>query len=253
MFSIGCDPEVLLANHSGVFVSAIGKLPGTKDAPVDVEHGKVHVDNVAGEFNTRPAYSMEQFDESIRLMLDTMKELVQAQDLEVTEKAVGIYSQEELSHPDAMKGGCEPDFDAYCDGMMNQSPPLGAVPIRCAGGHVHIGIDGLSEEDIRQLIKTLDVFVTIPMLKYEDPMRRVLYGGAGAFRRKAYGVEYRTPSNFWIFKKARREWMYRQVALAIHKFKDVVVTEYIKTVINDHRLVDAENIINQFGLEVCPE
>jgi len=250
-WSIGCDPELLLTAGTK-FVSAVGKLPGTKEKPQDVEFGKVHVDNVAGEFNTLPAFSVSEFDLSVHRMLTTMEDLVSKQGLTISDKSVGIYDEEDLTHPEARRGGCDPDFDAY-SGSVNGSPPMEHVPIRCAGGHIHIGIKDLSDKDVHKLVRVLDLFVTIPMLKYEDPMRRVLYGGAGAYRKKPYGVEYRTPSNFWVFKKERREWLYRQVERAVQSFKSTQPPVTVKDIINGHDITAADKLIAEYSLEVCPQ
>ena len=50
-----------------------------------------------------------------------------------------------------------------------------------------------------------------------DPLRRELYGKAGAFRPKPYGVEYRTPSNIWIRSRDMRRCIFDLVQIAITK------------------------------------
>ncbi len=46
----------------------------------------------------------------------------------------------------------------------------------------------------------MDAVLGIPAILLDDGLlRKQLYGKAGAFRPKEYGVEYRSLSNFWVF------------------------------------------------------
>jgi hypothetical protein len=87
---------------------------------------------------------------------------------------------------------------------MNELPN-GQLPFRTGAGHIHVGwTEGKDSEDMEHLqncillVKTMDYFVGLRTLKFDqDAKRRQLYGNAGAFRVKPYGVEYRVPSSAW--------------------------------------------------------
>ena len=54
-------------------------------------------------------------------------------------------------------------------------------------------------EACRIMVKSMDVLLGAGSCFYDkDRKRRQLYGKAGAFRPKAYGVEYRSLSNAWL-------------------------------------------------------
>jgi hypothetical protein len=100
--------------------------------------------------------------------------------------------------------GCEPDFNAYTQAANPR--PDAATPFRTASGHLHIGWtkdvnpqDPGHFEACCSLSKMLDVKLGIPSLLWDtDQKRRLLYGKAGCFRPKPYGMEYRTMSNAWL-------------------------------------------------------
>lgn len=250
MILVGADPEVLLSDGSR-FVSAIGKIPGTKDEPMETEHGKIHVDNVAGEFNIKPAVSVDDFSHQVGLMLHTMEEMAAKHGLKVSQDCAGEYDLEELYHPEAAFAGCNPDMNAYTR-RMNRVPELMSTKYRCAGGHIHIGTE-IKQRYIPQLVKVLDLLVTIPLMKHENPQRRAIYGGAGAYRVKPYGVEYRTPSNFWIFKPERRGWIYNQVMKALEGYGAIEIPDGLQETINAHDLQYASKLINNLSLVECPQ
>lgn len=244
-FTLGADPEVFLTDGKSL-ISAIGRVPGTKDSPVKTEWGKVHVDNVAAEFNTIPAISAEEFDNNVKMGLEGVFEIARGFGLTVSTEAFGVFSKEDLSHPYAKMAGCEPDYCAY-DGSMNDTVPLQFYDERAAGGHIHVGTE-LTDADVPKLVKCLDLFLGIPLLERENPDRRFLYGKAGAFRRKPYGVEYRTPSNAWIFASEDRRWAFNAVKRALEEFRSIRLPSSVPKVINEHDLATAKTLMQEFSL-----
>jgi hypothetical protein len=114
---------------------------------------------------------------------------------------------------EARELGCDPDYNAWT-GKVNPVPDV-ETPFRTGAGHIHIGwTQGQNPKNeahlqvCRHLIRNLD-YVTMPTTLVDtDVTRRKLYGAAGAFRPKSYGVEYRTPSNFWLASDELMGWMY---------------------------------------------
>src|SRR5690606_20951516 len=83
-------------------------------------------------------------------------------------------------------------------------------------GHVHVGYDNQEAINPIQLVRALDLFLGIPsVLLDNDTRRRQLYGKAGCFRKKPYGVEYRTLSNFWIHSEDLIKFVYKGARKAV--------------------------------------
>jgi len=128
--------------------------------------------------------------------------------------------------PDTAKElGCDPDYNAYT--LLPNPRPDGERPFRTAAGHVHVGwgadipVDNSEHMEIcASFVKMMDATVGMYMTFIDrEPRRRELYGKAGAFRPKSYGVEYRTPSNAWIWNRPRRALFHFFTNLAIGKMK----------------------------------
>lgn len=196
--NLGCDPEVFL--HDGKeFISSQFRIGGTKDNPMPIDDlgNALQEDNVTVEFNTPPCANVNDFIKHIRFNLQEIYNRVEFQGLKLEITPSATFSDAELASPGAQEFGCEPDFNAYT-GKANPRPKAENQNLRSAGGHIHIQCDG-SKVDRLLLIKWMDVYVGCALLEYDkDRQRRELYGRAGAFRPKKYGVEYRTPSNIWI-------------------------------------------------------
>lgn len=249
---VGADPELFAVRKNGNFVSVIGKFPGSKERPFEIEGvGALQVDNVACEFNTIPASSPKEFSKAVAAPLEKVKEFLAIKKLLLSDVAYAEFPDKELRHDLALVAGCDPDYNAYNGGGINNPPDFYSTNARSCAGHVHVGVE-ISDEEVLKLVKTLDLVLTIPALKHENAERRELYGKAGCFRPKPYGLEYRTPSNFWIFTDERREWVFRCVEKAVEIFKNAILPMDLEETINNNDLARAEMLVQEYGLEPCP-
>lgn len=231
--SIGADPEMFLL-QAGKFVSAHGLIPGTKEAPHKVNRGAVQVDGMAVEFNIDPAKSKEEFLTNINVVRDQLIHMLPGFELASVPFAEFGADYMKTQPEEALELGCDPDFDAYSEGKANQRPN-GDVTFRTAGGHVHIGWgediptdDPEHMEACMMLTRELDYYLGLPSLFWDDDdRRRSMYGKAGAFRPKKYGVEYRSLSNAWLKDSKIIEFVYSQTekcfnnlvrGISIHEF-----------------------------------
>jgi len=211
---LGADPELFLVNpNTGKFISSIGRIGGSKDFPMPIgEECAVQEDNVAVEFNIPPCKTADDFVKYINYNLSYLTERAKEMGLELYIKPSARFDEDELAHPAAQEFGCEPDFNAWT-GKPNPRPQCNDPNLRSAGGHIHIGC---TKKNALSIIKAMDLFVGCPLLEYDqDEQRRLLYGKAGAFRYKPYGVEYRTASNVWISSEKLIRWVWSQTQKAV--------------------------------------
>ena len=137
---------------------------------------------------------------------------------------------------------------------MNKKPSPPVPNMRSAGGHVHIE----TSLNKRHVIQACDLFLGVPsVLMDEGEMRKQLYGKAGCFRPKSYGVEYRTLSNFWIFKKKHIEWVWRNTERALKYVNEMddpqslmLLGNELRHAINKNDKYLAEQLVHDYGLEV---
>lgn len=212
---VGADPELFVRNpNSKQFVSGHGMIQGTKYQPFKVDRGAVQVDGMALEFNIDPAETAAEFFENINTVRARLQRMVPG--YELVADPVAEFSDEVInSQPkEALELGCEPDFCAWT-GEVNPRPD-GAVSFRSGAGHIHIGwCDGADVRsknhlaDCYAMVKQMDYYTGVHSLLWDpDNRRRSLYGKAGAFRPKPYGVEYRTLSNAWLRDPRLIRWIY---------------------------------------------
>lgn len=202
---IGADPELFLQDRDGKFVSAHNLVPGSKREPHKVHKGAVQLDGTAFEFNIDPASSAKEFLSNIKTVTEQMREMVPGYNI-VCEPVATFdddYFMWEIPGY-AKELGCDPDYDAY---TMEPNPrPDQQVTFRTGSGHVHIGwTNGMDPMDPKHfelcgaMARQMDYYLGVYSLLWDpDPTRRQLYGKAGAFRPKPYGMEYRTLSNRWL-------------------------------------------------------
>lgn len=96
-------------------------------------------------------------------------------------------------------------------------------------GHIAIGYPNPNEKQTEEIVQMFDMFVVLPALfKDNDTRRRELYGKAGSFRFKDFGVECRALSNFWIHSEETMNWVFNQTLKAVNCVLDGKTEEYIK-------------------------
>jgi hypothetical protein len=258
---IGCDPEVFV-RQQGTFKSAYGLIQGDKANPQPVRNGAVQVDGMALEFNIVPALTEDQFAYNVQDVFNQLKLMVP--DYEIVTVPVAQFDPAYMAAQpmEALELGCDPDFNAWHQGAVNQKPN-GDRPMRTASGHIHIGWtdgqninDGEHQANCNEVAKQMDFFLGLPSLAYDDDkLRRSMYGKAGCVRYKAYGVEYRTLSNAWLRSESLMRWVYRNAQKGMEalingrnlsqKYGD------IQAIINESNRKEAEKIIKAEGIEVC--
>lgn len=222
-FLVGADPELFLRKGNRFF-SAHGMIPGDKHNPHKVDGGAVQVDGMALEFNIDPAENEEQFLNNIAKVRATLESMVPGFKVvaEPTARFPHEYMQQQPLESKVL--GCDPDYNAWDSGRRNPKPN-GEVDFRTGAGHVHIGwcsnVDVMNQDHRDGCIlatKQLDCVLGLGSLLYDsDNTRRTMYGKAGAFRPKPYGVEYRTLSNAWLQSKELTSWVYNSTVKALHR------------------------------------
>lgn len=259
MLKIGADPEVF-AKRGGQYLSAYGMIPGDKKSPYRVNHGAVQVDGMALEFNIDPASTEDEFIFNINEVMAQLRAMVP--DVELAADPVARFTKEYMAQqPDeALELGCDPDFNAW-SGEQNERPN-GDRPMRTGAGHVHLGwLDGEvpdnHEEVCHVVVRQLDFYLGLPSVLFDDETeRRSMYGKAGAYRPKPYGVEYRTLSNKWLSSDALKGWVYRNTQLAWDSLAKGELRDHygnIQSIINRSDKQYARKIIRDAGIPLPQE
>lgn len=255
--SVGADPEVICMDMSGKVKSVINHLGGSKEEPRPVKGGAVQEDNVLAEFNIEPANCASSFDRGISTVMHEMSKLLPH--FQLSKLASAHFDMDELfdGGEKALSFGCSPDMNVYTMEYNRISEEV-HPELRTAGGHVHVGLNEVANDHVINSVKMLDLFLGIPSVLFDqDRERKELYGKAGSFRFKDYGLEYRTLSNFWIFEEILRKWVYENTCRAIENvcnitnlFKKVGGEEVARTTINEGDKDRAHSIINEIGIPI---
>lgn len=258
-FKLGCDPEIFLADRNGKLKASCGLIGGTKTNPqplVELGDGyAIQEDNVAIEFNIPPAETQREFTDRIARAVKYIGDNVhQHLGLHLLmESSAESFPEDELQAPAAREFGCDPDYNAWT-GRKNPRPKAGDPNLRSCGGHVHVGYNKtlISPE---YMIRLMDLHLGVPsVLMDKGELRKQLYGKAGAFRDKEYGVEYRTLSNFWIKSPRLTQWVWdsvdRAYAAADAEFPVGRYREAIIDAIDNNNKETAMKLVDELKLEV---
>ena len=179
----------------GEYLLHVGEIDPSKDV------GGVVEDNVMIELNPAPCRRPGAFvARHLYMMVSLQKNVLTPRGLRAVASSYMDMPDNQLTTPDAMEFGCMPDMCVYTGGERTTPSPDTLGNRRFAGGHVHIGYDiaasKLSPEDV---VVLCDILLGLPAVIFNrDTERYKVYGQAGCYRIKPYGIEYRTLSNYWL-------------------------------------------------------
>jgi hypothetical protein len=259
--TIGADIEVFLKDiSSDEIVSAEGIIKGTKDEPFrfkpENDYFGTSLDNVMAEFCIPPVTTGNDFYRNIQEALSYIKSDI-PKELDIFAFPCANVDEKYLQTENAQLFGCDPDFNAWLFGNLNPKPEATNGTLRSCGGHIHIGYRKPSQDLSMQLVKAMDIFVGLPSVIQEpDNQRKMLYGKAGAFRFKPYGVEYRTVSNYYIASENLTKWAFTNTMEAIKFINDGNVineqeSDAIRTAINAGDKELAETMCKYFNVKLA--
>lgn len=219
MLTLGCDPEFFFTTADGRTIGAEKIIPKAGLKHAYAERGTkpfVIIDGVQGEFNPLASTCRQSLCSHIRDCIRLTHAAVQTYNNqqtntkdEVTINASPLVKlqKEELDTLDKTNQvfGCDPSFNAYGDYVdVSSVNPLKYL-YRAAGGHIHIGFPkkpDFATELADKVVHMLDIICGNTCVLIDrhpgNKERRKLYGRAGDYRLPAHGLEYRTPSNFWL-------------------------------------------------------
>lgn len=258
---VGADPELFFVDAKGNPRSAEGLLGGDKNNPVPMEGLPegffIQEDNVTAEFNIPPASRQQEFVSNIFDGLKYIQAIAKKNKLKLRFAAELDFPKEQLMTKHCMTFGCNPDMNIWT-GQENPTPKA-PESMRTAAGHVHIGWDNPTFEQVSLVGRMFDLFVTVPsILVTPKNRRRQLYGKAGACRLKNYGIECRSLDNFWLSRRSYAAQVFASTRAVVNEINtsadglwEELLDDYapmIQDCINSHQQDVANFLCDKFGL-----
>jgi hypothetical protein len=255
---VGSDPELFIINKkTNKVVSSIGLIPGVKGnayrAPDMPEGYGLQIDNILAEFNIPPTNDRDEFLNSINYMKNYIREYVQNinPDLDILCTASMDVDEDQLQSEEAKLFGCSVDYNAYTE-EENPKPKGDSTNMRSAGVHIHLSYDNPNVQTSLLLIKYMDMYLGIPSVLLDpDTRRRTLYGKAGDFRLKAYGVEYRSLSSYMMSSPEMLSFVWNGIQKAISAYNHnvpLIDSTVVQSIINNSDVELAKILISSFNL-----
>ncbi len=216
--------KVLLGGDPEFFFEGGGKVVGAekvlKEGGKEVKSARVSesntpsfddfsafvLDGVQVELNPAPHLCRQSLGHEIALAFHALrKHLKGMEGMSATMKTTIDLDPEELNSlsDKARVFGCEPSFNLY-DSKSRIEVDASTYLKRSAGGHIHLGLEQSPPvfHDRKSLVPLLDTLLGLPCVLIDrdegNVERRKHYGRAGEYRLPKHGLEYRTPSNFWL-------------------------------------------------------
>lgn len=259
---IGSDCEFFLMNRdTKEIVSGEGYIKGTKWEPFQFDPANkffaTSLDNVLAEICVPPV-TPEQKEQWIQNFLKSINYINATIPGHLCTVALpsAVLDEKYLQSEQARIFGCESDYNVWIR-KANPKPKPDNPGLRSAGLHVHFGHEDRDNQETNEmLVKACDLVLGVPSILMEPPNeRRKLYGKAGTFRFKEYGIEYRTLSGYFASEEHLLDWVFRSANKAVDmvnsEFPFDDYAELIQDSINNANIVTAQRLVNEFDLETA--
>jgi hypothetical protein len=274
--NMGCDPEFFFTKKGQVIGSE--KVLSAGKSKADSFNGKFVIDGVQAELNPQPSTCRAAVTNAIRLCFKDLHDKVLAEHKGVSadfSQCIEVSKEEMDSLSEKSKiFGCAPSTNVYNEGKSKTSV-IGVDPKkyrgRSAGGHVHLGIhswysyDDAEQTRVKNNLKNVEVLVPILDIVVgntcvlldraeSNKERRKVYGRAGEYRLKDYGIEYRTLSNFWLRSCQLTSFVFSLSRLAVHLVRESKPdNDYVKALFDAVKREDVVKAINNNDFDLAME
>lgn len=256
--TIGADIEVFLQDkNTSQIVTAEGIIKGSKHEPFkfldENPYFATSLDNIMAEFCIPPAREADEFHSYIAKAMKYISDTI-PKDLKPLAIPSALIHEKYLQTENAKTFGCDPDYNAWIFATQNPRPES-LTTLRSCGGHIHLGYDKPNASVSMSLIQAMDIFLGLPSILQEpENQRKSLYGKAGCFRFKSYGVEYRTISNYYVSSPELTKWVFNNTLSAVEfvNAKNTISEEEgraIQAAINHNDTPLAETLCTYFGVK----
>jgi len=254
--TVGADPEVFVIDILTQDVEASqGVVKGDKDMPFPTDNGFIHRDNVLAEMNVIPAMTAVAFAKNVNGILSDLTNMLKSSGKEVGVLSSHIMAKKYLQHYEAARFGCNANENCWHLDRIYKPSAQSAGALRTASGHIHIGCEHTSEDAQTLLAQSCELHMGLPSIAFDqDSRRRELYGVAGSFRRKEYGIEYTVLSNFWLLNSERMRWIFDRAIESVANVKRVEkvstdMAEAIQNTINNCDIQEAQLLCKHLGID----
>jgi hypothetical protein len=263
---LGCDPEFFFTKKDKVIGSELLLPPeGISLTPTNTNTSKIIRDGVQAELNPLANSCRDVVCSNIGQLFikinGEIKNNPKYKDVKVsfdTSVKVTKPAMKKLSEKSRLLG-CSPSKSAYGENVDIASINTEDYRERSAGGHIHLGFGDQKlnpnpalhkalTEDAERTVIMLDIICgnTLVLVDRDkgNAKRRLVYGRAGEYRTPAHGLEYRTPSNFWLKSKPLASLTFGLARLAVHLMTDKNKEVYFKAFTEAVNVKNVQDAIN---------
>jgi hypothetical protein len=243
----GCDPEGFAKHEEDGYIPACLFMEHMKG------EGPIHADGCCVEMSIPPSKTEDEFLRVVNDWKERMEIVLEEHNLKPVYLSSVNFEKKYMRDTRTLEAGCDPDYSFYT--RQRNIPVIWSDRRRVAGGHVHISWDGPKTPVVHRAVgKSFEIMHgLVGVLHDQDIVRPGLYGMAGSFRPKDYGMEIRSPSNWWLKNDDTIKFTFRCAKRAVeHAFmlEGTVADHDLISILNRRDEKAASRLINLLAMEV---